>query len=494
MFKNLILANLIHKLLLKLQKQYFNKFSRNLPIILVSGTVGKSSTTLLINQLLESNDYLVYSGTTTNKNYNSLAGLGMILIDYKFNLEGGSFISKGLKQLNFLVLLVWHSLFGVFKINPQTVLIYELGFDHQGESEIFKTVFKDIQIDILAVTNLTYEHNQGFKTVFDQSKYQLIKNKLPEKLKINFENNQTDPLLRNTALEQLTLINQTNCLIVPDNIGEINNNTIHKNQISEKLLETDSSYGSKMNLVSENLIFDSQYLLPITFAKNLAYLNIVSDYFKLPNKPEHQQKLIQKINLPNGRFGKFNGFKNTTLIDSSYNSDPAGLDGMLKSLQATINHYKLTDNLEQDNLILAPNHYLILGEMRELGEGSLNAHKEILIRIKQLIDSEPVIAGVCLLGKEWLRCDDDNIPKIENDINLIRHQGQIYSVYQTAGQIAEYLKTGDNLISNSFVWIKGSQNTIFLEIVTNSLLKNPTDSNRLCRRGKEWDSVRESYT
>ena len=501
MFKNLILAKLIHRLLKRLQEQYQNKFQKSLPIILVTGTVGKSSTTLLINQLLESNNYLIYSGTTVHKNYNSLAGLGMILINYKFNLEGGNALKKVLKQLDFLVRLVWNCYFGSFTLKSETALVYELGFDHQGESKIFKTVFQDIPIDILAVTNLTYEHNQGFNKNFEQEKYELIKNKLPLEIQKDLENDEIDPLLRNTALEQLSLINQTNELILPNNIGVINNTTIHttQNQTTSQAIEIETNYESNMNLAvvnnndSDKMVFDSNYLLPITFGKNLSYLNIISEYFKLPNEPIDQQKFIQSLKLPFGRFSKLSGIKGTTLIDSSYNSDPAGLNGMLSSLQSTINHYKITDNLETDDLVLAPNHYLILGEMRELGIDSTEHHKEILIRINQLIKKEPTIAGVCLLGTEWLKCDDDKMIKTSGNVNLIRADGQIYSVYQTAGQIANYLKQEDNLISNSWIWIKGSQNTIFLEIVTKELLKNPLDQARLCRQGLEWDTVREAF-
>ena len=43
---------------------------------------------------------------------------------------------------------------------------------------------------------------------------------------------------------------------------------------------------------------------------------------------------------------------------------------------------------------------------------------------------------------------------------------------------------------NDLVLVKGSQNTLLLERVVESLLKDPKDKNRLCRRGTFWDKQR----
>jgi len=44
------------------------------------------------------------------------------------------------------------------------------------------------------------------------------------------------------------------------------------------------------------------------------------------------------------------------------------------------------------------------------------------------------------------------------------------------------------------ILVKGSQNTIFLEIVVEQILQNKDDTKLLCRRGKFWNSKRKPYT
>jgi UDP-N-acetylmuramyl pentapeptide synthase len=51
--------------------------------------------------------------------------------------------------------------------------------------------------------------------------------------------------------------------------------------------------------------------------------------------------------------------------------------------------------------------------------------------------------------------------------------------------ILEQIKPKDMIL------IKGSQNTLFLERAVETLLENPRDKEKLCRRGEYWDKIRE---
>ena len=55
----------------------------------------------------------------------------------------------------------------------------------------------------------------------------------------------------------------------------------------------------------------------------------------------------------------------------------------------------------------------------------------------------------------------------------------------------EFLK--ENIIGGETVLVKGSQNTIFLEELVKSILKNPSDSSKLCRQSKFWLKTKSNY-
>ena len=46
---------------------------------------------------------------------------------------------------------------------------------------------------------------------------------------------------------------------------------------------------------------------------------------------------------------------------------------------------------------------------------------------------------------------------------------------------------------NNWIWLKGSQNTIYLEVLVQHLLANKEDAINLCRQGKQWDEARAEF-
>jgi ribonuclease HII len=140
-----------------------------------------------------------------------------------------------------------------------------------------------------------------------------------------------------------------------------------------------------------------------------------------------------------------------------------------------------------------PKFYIVLGEMRELGVTATQAHNEVLDNILRLGKQwSHYIENIYLLGNEWVKCDDDGIVKIEDQVNFISYRNQLFKVFKKAGDIKSLL-TKETIKPNSWVWIKGSQNTIFLEILVKHLLNNPEDNNKLCRNTKSWDKLRQKF-
>jgi UDP-N-acetylmuramyl pentapeptide synthase len=246
-------------------------------------------------------------------------------------------------------------------------------------------------------------------------------------------------------------------------------------------------------VVNDEFKFDKNYLLPETFGKVAEMLDLIGEKYRISK--EIIGETIKNLEVPNGRFSVLKGHKNSTIVDSTYNSDPASLVGFLDLVSEVIETQKSysIDQLEEMGLVQRPKHIVILGEMRELGETANKEHGDILNRLKQMSEAyKDHIDEVYLLGSQWLECDEGGIEKSDGTTHYISFSQTIFKVFLRAGEISQMLTLG-NIRPNSWFWIKGSQNTIFSEIVVEHLLADKKDSEKLCRRGKEWDEARKFW-
>jgi hypothetical protein len=488
-----ILIFLAKKYLNKIQKNYTKKFHKNLPIILVAGTAGKSSTTLLIKRLFQNDSWDVYSGASQKACLNSLSGLIMVLSGTYANFEGRFLVwKKFIFILKSSILLFLKN----YKLNHKTIIVYEVGFNEQNEADYFLQVFGKT-VSSLIITNFTAEHTFGFGDNFEEKNYNKLKKFIPIGLQKEFESKDISATLKNIALEQLKLIKTTNKIILPTEIGFINNSFYSNFGDDFKLFNTSIKRGPNFNLIVENKYsFSKEYLVPTTFGKYIHMLLQLQEYYKLS---KHSfSETIQEPILPNGRFGVLQGKNNTSIVDSSYNNDPASMEGFLDLLSEVINSFKnwqqfIEENQGENNPANPPKHFLIFGEMRELGITTNSEHSKVLSKILKLTKKySSFIEDIILIGDSWLECDQDDYNKTDGDITYINFQKQPFKVYKKAGDINKIL-TEDTIRPNSWFWIKGSQNTIFLEIVVSHLLKNKIDKKKLCRQGLQWEQVREPW-
>ena len=164
-----------------------------------------------------------------------------------------------------------------------------------------------------------------------------------------------------------------------------------------------------------------------------------------------KQNILNNFQLPSGRSSILLGINNSTIIDSSYNSSPLAVAEMLKLLETS------------------PSPRLaILGDMRELGSACPDEH----IKLYQLaLKSADTIISV---GPETQK-----------------YFGSKALKFSYWWQAADYLKK--NIPSKSTILIKGSQNTIFLEELVKELLKNKSDSSKLCRQSPYWIQAKNKF-
>ena len=143
----------------------------------------------------------------------------------------------------------------------------------------------------------------------------------------------------------------------------------------------------------------------------------IAHYCKVPIDLIKQR--LQFTEMPERRLAISSSIKGSSLIDDSYNSNPASLRNALKSIS----------NSDKRKIC-------VLGEMKELGSESVNMHKELLSLAAETADN------VICLGNEWL-----NTNVTAKNIKFFEDQDKLYS----------FLVTSIN--ADSLILIKGSRST-----------------------------------
>jgi len=389
---NLVLNYLKFFARLQLSKVRFiqKRKRRQLDIVGITGSAGKSSTLFACQAVLSSHFKI-----KTNDGYNSESGLPLSII--------------GLKITNYN-LLSWLKIIILcpikFLINWQSydILILEMGIDSPVWPKNMDYLLSIVSPNIAIFLNVSAVHLMNFKSL-DQ-----------------------------IAQEKAKLVNSAKTAIINDQDKLVKKYTQAKNIIS---------------LTPAKIKFD-QFYLPDIYQVSFGAALSLARIFNI-NYNEAVTNLQTKFVLPPSRSSILDGIKNTTIIDSSYNSSPIACQELLKFLSG-----------------FKTKKIAILGDMRELGDSSQEEHQK---NYDLAIKSADLIISV---GPETTKYFGDKSQKFDN--------------WWTA---AEFLK--DQIKGGETILIKGSQNTIYLEELVKSILKNPADSNKLCRQSPYWLKIKNNF-
>lgn len=169
---------------------------------------------------------------------------------------------------------------------------------------------------------------------------------------------------------------------------------------------------------------------------------------------------FKRFNLPPGRSSILNGVKNTTIIDSSYNSSADALEAM-------VDMYKVYD---------AKNKWLVIGDILEQGSDEGSVHKSIATIIKKS-DVDQVI----LIGPRLIKY---TLPELRKHALLTDQIEYFEQPKDALVYISEKITGGETIL------FKGAR---FLEGVIEHLLKDKKDAAKLCRRELVWQQRRKKW-
>lgn len=415
--------NYVQRKLEKLVMRYF-KAHPEVKLIVVAGSVGKTSTKNMIGTLLQTR-YRV-GGALEDNNWNTeiSAPIGLLGIKYPEKVRAPK---------------EWFKVFRAAKLRIKQpaavdVVIQELGVDSPGDMASFGRYLKP---DLAVLTAVTPEHMEYFRT------------------------------MEAVAQEEITAVNMSKIgLINRDNIDSdyaryITNPTIMtygatpvaENRIEVKSFDlkdgfTGVFYGIKApdGFEIKVRVFGEQILRAVAAAIAVA--------LEFGLSVAEIQNALSTIRPTPGRMNLLAGLKNTTIIDDTYNSSPAAAKEALRAL------YSFPTEGQR---------IAVLGSMNELGETSAEAHREI-----GSLCNPNLLEWVVTIGEE---ANQFLAPAAQANGCQVK---SFANALQAGGFVNKVLKP------NSVVLFKGSQNRIFTEEALKVILLNPRDQDSLVRQSPDW--------
>ncbi|OGH05996.1 MAG: hypothetical protein A2W22_03670 [Candidatus Levybacteria bacterium RBG_16_35_11] len=411
-------------------------------IIGVGGSSGKTSLANFIFLILKEK----YKALET-KGKNSESGIPLSILKIKMT---------NYKPLNWFKALLIAKARVLFDFEKLDFLVCEMGIDSPFEPKNMSYLLKIISPQIGVLTNISLEHSENFDP--------LIKGNKDREKKILDLTTREEMLLLSSISEEGTAVINLDDQIISDNQNQI---LARKITVSKKFKDANFYItGIKSNLFEFKVNFtftNEKYSLALKnpLPDHYAYSLVlaIAVCFTCGVSVEHSISILKEnFTLPPGRFTIFKGIKNTTLIDSSYNSSLSPLKDALSLLK------KISENRRK---------VAILGDIRELGTQTRNIHEKVALEITENSDF------AILIG-----------PNLKNFTSPILESKQFpFKNFNNFKEASEFILK--SIKNQDIILVKGSQNTLFLERVVEMLLKNPEDKDKLCRRGAFWNRKRE---
>lgn len=159
---------------------------------------------------------------------------------------------------------------------------------------------------------------------------------------------------------------------------------------------------------------------------------------------------LKSFQLPKGRFSVLEGKSGSTILDSSYNASPTAVLQALKTLR----------NFPAQRRIAA------LGTMNELGARTEELHRKVAQEIPEAADVLVTVGEPAKLFGTAM-------------------QGEKHFVFQNSREAGKFLQSF--LREGDVVLVKGSQNNVRMEWLTEAIMKYPKRASELlARQGNEW--------
>ncbi|HPF31348.1 MAG TPA: Mur ligase family protein [Candidatus Saccharibacteria bacterium] len=419
--------NIVQRKLERYVRKYFKKHP-DIRLVVVAGSVGKTSTKVAIATVLsESFRVRLNEGNLNTHMSTPLAILG---IKYPDNI-------KSIKE--------WLAVFKSARTRIKSptdvdIIVQELGSDRIGETEHFGRYLKP---DIGVVTAVSPEHMEFFKNIDNVAKEELAVANFSKQALINRED------IEGEFAKYLTNVNMNTygtSSVAEYNFTSTDYSIENGHEGTFKCPEYSDSVFVKIHVYGEHSLRPAIAGAAVAVKFNMNPSEIVSGLSKIRPQP--------------GRMNILKGYKNSIIIDDTYNSSPLAAEMALREV------YKIS----------SPQRIVVLGSMNELGDVSAEEHK----KLGEMCDMNELA---------WVITVGDEAEKYLAPAS--RAKGCQVRCFKTSIQAGIFVKS--IIEEGAVVLFKGSQGDIFLEEAVKIMLHSTEDEKQLVRQSSAWMKTKEDF-
>lgn len=180
--------------------------------------------------------------------------------------------------------------------------------------------------------------------------------------------------------------------------------------------------------------------------------------------------ILSRLTTEEGRSRILRGYRDSIVIDGSYNGWFLAMTEWLETLS----------HLEEEFDIV-----VLLGDMRELWPLSEKLHQDLARCVDTLFASSPSFRCILVWPLMW--------QYVLPELSLQWEVAHFLSSRDAGEHIRSYLDHAQEHKKQKVIYVKWSQNTIFLEEAIKRFLAPDEDTSLLCRQSKEWMKKKESF-
>lgn len=401
-------------------------------IIGITGSVGKTSTKEAIYAVLKNK----YNVRQSIKNYNNEIGLPLTIIGAE---------SAGRSLVKWTVIFIQAIKLLLFRDeNYPKILILEMGIDRPGDMEYLTNIVK---CRIGVVTTIGMVHAEYFDSVdgIQKEKSGLIKSIVPGGWSIvNYDDERTRKMIDLSKTKILTFGLEKKAQVRAEEI-KYSFQDKEINGISFKLFYNGSVVPVSLpRILSKAAVYNALAAAAVGLAYDMNLIDI--------------SMALRELKSPPGRMNLLDGIKGTVIIDDTYNAEP-------KSMTSALDTVKVIPT-DKD-----AHKYVVLGDMLELGQYSVEAHKKIgelvfATEVNYLITVGERALDIAFGAKE-AGMSSDFIFHFDNS--------------EEAGRFIQ-----DRIKQDDLILVKGSQ-SLRMEKIVKEIMANPIKASEfLVRQGEEW--------